>query len=289
MKYVCIVILACLFASCSPLIQKAYFIESPNVGAFDSAKVTNICISGQYASSSNVQISHSFSNTLGISGSAHFGYQKPVGNSIDNTDFPDKPGKPSSVGANASLIYFKKFQQKYFEISTGYGFQFNNNRKYGGWLIPVSFVGGPWLSHDVHSLYHRLSVQPAFMLFWGNHKFGIAFRTDIVYCPYYFYNYELDIYNPETSYMISDEYSDKISFYNKFFGVVSPFILYRFSHKGIGIGMHLGFAWHSNVINHRNETQYLNPDIVNYIIDKQPTMANVVFGLDMCFSWKNKR
>ncbi|HBG70985.1 MAG: hypothetical protein A2W93_03215 [Bacteroidetes bacterium GWF2_43_63] len=287
MKYVCIVILACLFASCSPLVQKAYFVESPNVGAFDSAKVTSVDLSGNYYSNTELQYSHSFSEHIGISGGALLGYQGWTSNKSQH-EFDDKPGPLGTYGLNAGLIWFRNSEPRYFELTIGYGYQYNNSRIISKWLTPAGMMMGPYLSHDVHSKFHRILIQPA--LLWKHNngdKIGLVIRMELVNTPSFYYNYKLNSYYDSFNPHVQD-YRDQISFYKKSFMVFSPFFFIRNSGEKFNIGMHVGLSLHTNVMSQYKIIDNLDSSLERNIIRGHPAMAAVVFGFDIGLNWKKK-
>jgi len=288
MRWALIFLISLSLASCSPLVQKAYFVQSPNVGAFDTAKVTNANLSGNYFSNTEFQFAHSFSDHIGVSGGALVGYQGWTSNK-HQYEFDDKPGPLGTYGLNAGLIWFRKSNSRYFELTIGYGYQYNNSRIISGWLTPFGVMSGPYYSHDVHSQFHRILIQPAFL--WRHKtgdKVGFVFRMELVNSPGFYYNYKLNSYydcmNPHVQ-----DYRDHISFYNKSFMVFSPFFFIRNSEGKFNIGMHVGLSLHTNVMSHYTNIDNLDPSLERNIIKGHPAMAAIVFGFDVGLDWKKKK
>jgi len=285
MKYVCIVILACLFASCNPYsVQKAYFVEPPVTATFDSIHQTKIKLSGYYLSHTNLQVMHSFSEHHGLYASGLIGYQGWAKNS-GYSGFVDK-GVPNLTGSlSGGYIWYNQSPKYYIECVAGYGFQLNNARFYEKWISPTSLFGGPFFSQDVHSAFHRFSVQP--FIFSNIEKYwGLSLRAELVYCPYYYYDYEVSFYDPEHSY--SNEYSDLVTFYNKWFTDLTMVILYQNKSAKAPFGLYIGASLSSVVKSHFNDLNHYEEYLWPYVLKKHPASASIVFGCEYTLPLKLK-
>jgi hypothetical protein len=290
MKYVCIAILACLFVSCNPYgVQKAYFVEPPVTAVFDSIHQTKIKLSGYYLSHTNLQVMHSFSNHHGVFASGLIGYQGWAKNS-GYSGFADK-GVPNLAGSMSSgYIWYNQSPEFYLECLAGYGFQINNARFYEKWISPTSLLGGPYFSQDVHSAFHRLSIQPS--VFSGNSKrWGFSLRAELVYCPYYYYNYAVEFYNPEETWYspVKSDYYDRITFYGKWFSVLTPVISYRNKTGKTPYGFYFGANFTSLVKKEFNDLTNYEEYLWPYVLKKHPASASIIFGCEYTFPMKLKK
>ncbi len=278
MKYVCIVILACLFASCNPyIVQKAYFVEPPVNATFDSIHQTRVKFTGYFFNHTDLQIMHSFSEHHGVFATGLIGYQGWLSNN-GYSGYRDK-GVPNLTGGfSGGYIWYSQRPKSYMECLAGYGFQINNARVYEKWISPFSLLGGPYFSHDVHSAFHRFSVQPG--IFSNRQKqWGFSLRAELVYCPYYYYNYEVAFYDPEhDDYPLSSDYSDRVTFYDKWFSVLTPVFTYQNRRGKTPFGFYIGANFPSIVKKEYNDLSHYQDYTWGYVLKKHPTSANIIFG-----------
>ncbi len=286
MRWALIFLISLMLASCSPLVQKAYFVQSPNVGAFDTAKVTNVKLSGCYFTNTELQLSHSLTNHAGVFGGALWGYQG-WDDKVDSLyAFDSKPGLLGTFGLNAGGMWFTQKGHTYLELALGYGYQFNNSRMYGRYVSVVSGFSGPWLDQDVHSSFHRIIFQPSLLYLEDDHILGLVLRSEWVYCPYYYYAHNVSVYDE----MLPGyyDYEDQISFYNKNFFTLTPYFVLSVDAGKTTWNIYAGAVFSNEILRHTGSTDHVNPKTFDYIIDRHPAMASVVLGMEIGLKWKKK-
>lgn len=276
MKYVYIILLVCLFASCSPLVQKAFYVESPNIGAFDSIQQTNINFSGQYLTHTNVQFSHSFKDHSGIFAGAHIGYQGWTKDNVHDT------GLTNSFGLNAGYIFYQNSGRHYFELAGGYGFQTNTN------LLNDRHVQmGKWYGQSTDALFHRVILQPTFAWKLNGNNTGFSLRNEFLYIPHYYYGFNVGSVE-EPFYMQSNHFDDEVSFNDKFAITHHLFFFFRNCRHKINWGFHAGVSFHSLMLKREYDFLHVGNAIRDDIPQLHPAMATIVFGFDLGFQWKRK-
>lgn len=268
-----------MMVSCNPyVIQKAYFVEPPVTATFDSTRQTRIKLSGYFFNYTDFQVMHSFSEHSGAFVSGMLGYQGWLLNS-GYTMFRDKGTANLTTASSLGYIWYNRKPHYYFECMSGYGFQINNARVHEKYLSPFSLIGGPYFSEDVHSAYHRFFIQPS--LFTNKPlQWGFALRTELVYCPYYYYRYIVSFYDPFDC-CGNSEYEDCITFYNKWFAVITPVFKYQNRSGKSPFGFYFGVNFPTLVKKHINV--YDAYEYESDIIKKNPTSANIIFGFEYSF------
>ncbi|MPM82434.1 hypothetical protein SDC9_129495 [bioreactor metagenome] len=275
MKYLYITILALLLSSCYPLVQKAYYVESPNVGAFDTTKQTNLNFSGQYFTHTNVQYSHSFNEHSGMFAGMHIGYQGWTKDNVNDS------GLTNSFGLSAGYIWYKNIGKKYFEISTGYGFQTNTNI-----LNDRKIQPGEWYSQHSNALFHRVIFQPSYVLIVNKNKIGLSLRNEFLYMPHYQYDFSVGS-SEDPGYLQSNHFSDNVQFSDKFAVTHHLFFFFRNCRHKINWGFHAGVSFHSLMLKREYDFLHVGNAIKDDIPQLHPAMAAVVIGFDLGFNWKN--
>lgn len=252
-----------------PIDTKGFFVESPNVGAFDSVKVTNMNLSGQYLTHTNVQYSHSLNGHSGMFAGLHLGYQGWT------KDYAADSGFTNSFGFSAGYIWYKNSGQHYFECATGYGFQTNTNV-----LNDRKVQQGEWLSQKVNSLYHSVKVQPTFAWNLNKNKVGISIRNEFMYIPHYYYMFSVGS-TEDPGYQASNHFSDEIQFNDKFVISHHLFLFFRNGRHKIPWGIHAGMSFHSLMLKREYDFLHVGNAIKDDIPQIHPAMASIVIGFDL--------
>jgi hypothetical protein len=52
--------------------------------------------------------------------------------------------------------------------------------------------------------------------------------------------------------------------------------------------IYAGVVFSNEILRHTGNTDYVNPEIFDYIIDRHPAMASVVLGREIGWKWKKK-
>jgi len=275
------------FSSCSPLVQKAYFVESPNVALFDSVGQTNLNFSGQYFSHTNIQFSQSVSAKSGFNANMQIWYPQRVAKSAGlSYVFPRDPHPSYAMGFGAGYVFYHSSKNHYFEFTSNYGFLRNRTRVAERSLSPIAVfgLGGPWLSQDVDATFHTISLQPSF--FWNDNgiKTGFVFRNEVVYIPDYYYFFEVSVYNPDL-YYISNTLHDEISLSNKWAMNQQLFFVFRNQRKTISWGVHTGFSWSLYAMHKQYDFTHITNELNGVAPTKTPPMAEFILGFDVGVIW----
>jgi len=266
--------LAIALTSCYPLVQKAFYVESPNVALFDTTGQDNYNFSGQFLTHTNVQGSHSFNDHSGMFAGAHIGYQ---GWTKDN---PNDTGCTYSVGVNAGYIWYKNIGRRYFELAAGLGVQVNTNL-----LNDRKVQPGEWFSQSTDATYRYISLQPTFAWKLKGNKTGFSLRNEFLYIPHYTYAFSVGS-TEEPYYFQSNHFDDEVSFNDKFAITHHLFFFFRNCRHKINWGFHAGVSFHSLMLKREYDFLHIGNAIRDDIPQLHPAMAEVVIGFDLGFNWK---
>jgi len=267
-------------------VQKAYFVESPNVALFDSVGQTNLNFSGQYLTHFNAQYAHSLNGKAGLYAGMHLGYQGWTNDKTHLQPVNDN-SFTNSFGLNGGYIWYNNSGNRYLELSAGYGFQTNTNHVRDRWLSPNGFLSGPWLDQSTDAIYHQLIIQPSVLWNKKESYIGFCFKNEFMYIPHYDYDFNVALYDDYVGYW-SNSFSDQVSFSNKFTIAQQLFFIYRNNRHSLKWGFHAGAAWHALYLRKYYSFYHVNNRLYDLVPESHPAMAAVVIGLDLGFQWKKK-
>lgn len=192
-----------IFASCSPLIQKAYFANPPNVNCFQSEKEKNLKLS-QGLNHFEIQSNIAFNKNIGLSTGLYGGFR-------------------GQYGAEIAGIFYNKFNDKnYFETQVGYGY-FNNKSKVAG---QETFFVMPM--HNINTTYHKIFIQPTYFITTKRINFGIAIKLNAVYYDKYHYYYKKLTDVSDADHTFKTYISSTADYRNKWNIVYEPVITVQF-------------------------------------------------------------
>ena len=203
-----------LFSSCfRGLIQKAYVTNPPNVCLFDSAKSTEVKMTGNFRYIEN-QLSYALTNKWGLQSNLFLGYRQ-------------------QKGLDLGFVYYKKISDwGYFECATGYGYFNTNSNIDEGLLFGGAVLGGygTYYSQNINCSYHKLYIQPSFFLVDEDGQVGLTLRASFPYFTKYNCSYDLRDYDGATPELGSTAYGSA-NIKNKFGFILEPMITIRFNGK----------------------------------------------------------
>ncbi len=136
-------------------------------------------------------------------------------------------GFKGQLGGELAGIYYKQFNEKnYFEVQYGYGFFYNKTRiPYMAWSF-LAGERGTWYSSNSDTRYHKIFVQPTYIITKKKVNFGFAVKISANYFDkYYYYRCKT-----EQDYTYLDHYSN-VDFRYKWGFVFEPAFRIQFKDK----------------------------------------------------------
>lgn len=280
--YFCLIIL--ILSSCSPLVQKAFFVESPNVAAFDSVKDANMNLSGQYLTHLNFQFSRSFTPHSGLVANVLSCYQGNSGRNDGYDYFYPRPKHDSYAYAiGAGYVYYSTAKSGIFECSASYNFQKNKHRLSERGLSPIAYIGlsGPWLSQDIDASFHSVIIQPSWIWVHDGIKAGFTLKNLFTYIPNYYYFFNIGVYNPD-AYYLQNEFEDEVIVSNKFVINQQLFFIFRNEKRLFHWGFHVGIGWPLLFMQRKySDLSYYDAALPDVIPINTPSMASIAIGFDL--------